>query len=138
MGGATALLLQPRKRRKASQSVAAAVLGALLADHGLKAPFRRRRPPAAWFAHGSDSSFPSGHSMAAAAVPATVGYVLSREGLITAGGGTSLALVPPLAVGALRLYLRKHWLSDVLAGWTAGLAIAATAVAWYEWPEQAP
>jgi len=70
--------------------------------------------------------------VAACAVPAVLGYTLARERLIPPAGGTALAVAPPLVVGATRLYLRKHWATDVLAGWMAGLAIAAAAAAWYE------
>lgn len=131
-GGLAAAWLERDRRREAAEAILGTALLATLADPVLKAPFRRRRPPEMWLAKGSDSSFPSGHSMAACAVPAVLGYTLARERLIPPAGGTALAVAPPLVVGATRLYLRKHWATDVLAGWMAGLAIAAAAAAWYE------
>jgi len=131
-GGLAATWLERDRRREAAEAILGTALLATLADPVLKAPFRRRRPPEMWLAKGSDSSFPSGHSMAACAVPAVLGYTLARERLIPPAGGTALAVAPPLVVGATRLYLRKHWATDVLAGWMAGLAIAAAAAAWYE------
>ena len=131
-GWLAAAWLERDRRREAAEAILGTALLATLADPVLKAPFRRRRPPEMWLAKGSDSSFPSGHSMAACAVPAVLGYTLARERLIPPAGGTALAVAPPLVVGATRLYLRKHWATDVLAGWMAGLAIAAAAAAWYE------
>ncbi len=131
-GSIVALLLRAKRRREASDSVLASAALASLADPGLKAPFRRRRPPEMWLAKGSDSSFPSGHSMSACAVPTIVAYVLARERLISPSTGVALATIPALGVGVTRLYLRKHWATDVLAGWAAGLALASGAAAWYE------
>ena len=131
-GAVLALLLRAEKRREASDSVLASAALASLADPALKAPFRRRRPPEMWLAKSSRSSFPSGHSMSACAVPLTVAYVLARERLISPATAMALATIPPLGVGVSRLYLRKHWATDVLAGWAAGLALAGGAAAWYE------
>jgi len=122
-GSIVALLLRAKRRREASDSILASAALASLADPGLKAPFRRRRPPEMWLAKGSDSSFPSGHSMSACAVPTIVAYVLARERLISPATGVALATIPALGVGVTRLYLRKHWATDVLAGWAAGLAL---------------
>ncbi len=131
-GSVVGLLLRATKRREASDSVLASSALASLADPALKAPFRRRRPPEMWLSKSSDSSFPSGHSMSACAVPAILSYVLARERLISPAGAIALATIPPLGVGMTRLYLRKHWATDVLAGWAAGLALAGGAAAWYE------
>jgi len=130
-GVAAALLFEGTRHEAAEATLAAAALGAL-GDHVLKAPFRRRRPPESWFAKGSDSSFPSGHSMAACAVPVILGYTLSRERLVPSAGGVAIAVVPPVIVGGARLFVRKHWATDVVAGWAAGLAVAGIAAAWYE------
>ncbi|PYQ38952.1 MAG: hypothetical protein DMF77_22910 [Acidobacteria bacterium] len=131
-GSVVALLLRAKRRREASDSVLASSALASLADPALKASFRRRRPPEMWLSRSSDSSFPSGHSMSACAVPAILSYVLARERLISPAGAMALATIPPLGVGITRLYLHKHWATDVLAGWAAGLAFAGGAAAWYE------
>jgi membrane-associated phospholipid phosphatase len=131
-GGAAAALLYEDGRHEAAEAMlATAALGAL-GDHVLKAPFRRRRPPESWFGNGWDSSFPSGHSMAACAVPAVLGYTLFRERMVPPAGGVAMAVIPPVIVGGARLFVRKHWATDVVAGWAAGLAAAGVAAAWYE------
>jgi membrane-associated phospholipid phosphatase len=68
--------------------------------------------------------FPSGHTTGAAAEALTAAYVLRRSGEISTPVAIAIALVP--IVGALnRLYRDRHWTSDILAGLSAGTAIAA-------------
>lgn len=83
-------------------------------------------------------SFPSGHSLELAALALTAGYVVVRERLAPAAIAVPLALAVPVASGAGRLYLDRHWGSDVIGGWMAGLALASWCAAAYELvPERA-
>jgi undecaprenyl-diphosphatase len=43
-----------------------------------------------------------------------------------------VALAVPVASGIGRLYLDRHWSSDVVAGWLAGLSVAAACAGVYE------
>lgn len=72
-------------------------------------------------------SFPSGHAMASAIVYLTIAAVLARlfsqrrMKLYLLGVGAGIALV----VGVSRVYCGVHYPSDVVAGWSAGVAWAS-------------
>ena len=73
------------------------------------------------------SSFPSAHAMVSMLAWLTLAAVLVRfvahdrtRTLVVAG-----AVVLSVLIGASRVYLGVHWPSDVLAGWSAGLAWAS-------------
>lgn len=77
------------------------------------------------------AAFPSGHSLNTAALMALlVGFVLiSAASRAARAGAVAAALVVTAAVGASRVYLGYHRLTEVLAGWALGLAWAcATAL----------
>jgi len=71
-------------------------------------------------------SFPSGHAMMSAVIYLTLGTLLAqlcsrwRERIYV----VSVAVVLAAIVGLTRLYLGVHYPSDVLAGWSLGLAWA--------------
>jgi undecaprenyl-diphosphatase len=98
----------------------------------LKASFQRPRPDiitrlgeAGWY------SYPSGHSMMAPVIW-TFGFLLlarAVERRLAKSILTAIALIAPVAIGASRLYLGVHYPSDVLAGFSVGIAWAL----WW-WP----
>jgi membrane protein DedA with SNARE-associated domain/membrane-associated phospholipid phosphatase len=93
--------------------------------HVTKAAVDRPRPARA-LVEADGSSFPSGHAAYAIAWIA-VAVVLSRvlPTLASRFAFVTVAIVIAAAVGLTRLYLRVHFLSDVLAGWGGAAAIFA-------------
>lgn len=121
-----------RKQRAVAVWVLAASLTGTAAQQGIKAAVGRARPD--WerpvdSAHFS--SFPSGHAMTAALSCALLLWLLRREGVrgLPAALAAGVAAVSVAGAGFTRLYLGVHWLSDVLAGWLLGFALAGLAVA---------
>ena len=110
---------------------------ASLASTTAKALFDRDRPPAVVHATTVTlAAFPSGHATDAAAfflgAALTLALTITRsvrvQGLLIATGLLLAGLV-----GVSRLVLGVHWLSDVVAGWALGSAVAITVVVglWY-------
>jgi membrane-associated phospholipid phosphatase len=130
-GGACAYLLIRRQPRNAVLPVLA-LLGAQLLGWSLKALFARPRPTfddplatADWF------SFPSGHAMSSAALYGALASVFAdrpASGRTRAAGLGGAGLLVA-AIGFSRLYLGVHYLTDVLAGYSAGLALLLLAIA---------
>ncbi|WP_339898055.1 phosphatase PAP2 family protein [uncultured Gilvimarinus sp.] len=111
------------QRRRLALVVLVASLGSLGANTLLKDSYERDRPDLV--PHGAEvytASFPSGHSMVAAATYLTLGALLARAEKRRRLKAYYLlvALTITLLVGISRVYLGVHWPTDVLAGWTAG------------------
>jgi membrane-associated phospholipid phosphatase len=119
------VLLWRRRERTDAVFLALAFVGAQVLSNGMKLGFRRERPFFADpLATESTFSFPSGHALVSLAVYGALALLLARR--LRSNGqrallfaGTALLVV---AIGFSRLYLGVHFLSDVLAGFAAGLA----------------
>lgn len=146
LGAVAAVVLVRRGGRKASAAVLCVLLAVTLADTAtgrLKDAFCRTRPlnslPLAWLQEDGKwrqrpadfspppedcgSSFPSGH--------ATNTMALAVAVLLLRAGRSRWILVLPLLTGWSRVYLGKHFPSDVMAGWVVGAAAAT--LAWALW-----
>lgn len=121
----TIAYLVARSSRRSAGLVALAIVGGEVLTPGLKAGLERRRPFFADpLASESSPSFPSGHATVSLAVYGVLAYLASRRLGNSAAGRVVLAgaVALVLTIGFSRLYLGVHFLSDVLAGLSAGLA----------------
>ena len=97
--------------------------GVLLINNGLKLLIMRERPPGAALVHPSGSSFPSGHSAAAAACWLAIALVVGRWVRPRFRPYISAAAVGiACMVATSRALLGVHWLTDVIAGVFVGWA----------------
>jgi undecaprenyl-diphosphatase len=102
-------------------------LGGALLSSVLKFFFGRERPDATLHLVTVHSlSFPSGHAMLSAVVYLTLGALLAQvvPRRLDKMYFIIVALVLTLLIGLSRVYLGVHYPTDVLAGWSVGLAWA--------------
>lgn len=107
---------------------AAALAAGPLASTVLKRVVGRVRPPSELAViTPTDPSFPSGHATGSAALAVVLAALVLRSGAARSRRARLLvvaaAAVYAGAVGASRLYLGAHWLTDVLAGEALGAAV---------------
>lgn len=116
-----------------------AALGtASLANSALKCSFIRVRPTSEPWPPGvfgcDQFAFPSGHAMESMALYGLLILWVTATGLrgstLVATAGLTMV---PAAAGLSRVALGVHWMSDVIGGWLAGLAVASLLVFLWEW-----
>lgn len=97
-----------------------------LLNHSIKGMILRPRPPA-WehLVAVQGYSFPSGHSCSSLVFYFIVGYTINHldfkhPALRRLG---YLFYICPFLIGISRIYLRVHYPSDVLAGWSLGIFV---------------
>lgn len=123
VAAAAAFVFLRRGRPNDAALVLLALGGAGLLNALLKLAFQRPRPELA-FVELDTYSFPSGHAAASAATFLAFAFLAAKHvrGLRRRGGIILAALAAAAAVAFSRLYLGAHYLSDVLAGSSLGLA----------------
>ena len=76
------------------------------------------------------TGFPSGHAFRAAFVFGWVGQKLESVNARWAGSAKILCGVMIALVGVSRLYLNRHWATDVLGSWLVALLVLSIAKSW--------
>lgn len=122
-----ALLLAALRRRRDAWLLVAAFVADEISSAALKLAIHRHRPPFATIPLPASFSFPSGHTSGAFTVYVLVALLVgarlprAARALLVAA-----ALAWAAAIGATRVLLGVHYLTDVLAGACLGLALVAT------------
>lgn len=93
--------------------------------------YERARPPLP-LVETSSFSFPSGHAVAGAAIAVSLVIVLVPAGPQRRNLEIAAAIFAVL-MAMSRVYLRAHWLSDVAAGASLGIAVAITSATVVHW-----
>ncbi|MEH1840547.1 MAG: phosphatase PAP2 family protein [Nostoc sp.] len=109
-------------RRREATILGIAGVGATLLNCLMKLLFGRARP-ALWkhIIKVGQHSFPSGHAMVSIVIYGFIGYILAKQFPEWRFWIYDLTIVLIAAIGLSRLYLGVHWLTDVTAGYAAGL-----------------
>ncbi len=110
--------------------------GGALLNGALKLVFHRARPTYAVEFQAVSWSFPSGHAMDSLIVYGLFAYWLGARHreyrrLLYLGAAALVA-----AIGYARLYLGVHFLSDVIAGFSAGLVWLSVCITGYQFAER--
>jgi membrane-associated phospholipid phosphatase len=110
-----------RRSREVFAFVAAIGVGELVLNNVLKVIVHRDRPSVLRLVVVHGYSFPSGHTVAAAACWMGIALVLGRDKsrLVRASLAAGAALIA-VSVATSRALLGVHWLSDVIAGLAIG------------------
>lgn len=125
-----------RRRFRALVLILAATISGVLFSDAMKSLVARDRPQVVpHLVEESSMSFPSGHSMMSSVVYLTLGALLAqtlarrREKFYI----IAVAIFLTGLVGISRVYLGVHYPTDVVAGWSAGVAWALLfwGIAWW-------
>ena len=117
-----------RRGRRGGATITKAAFAGWLALRLSRLVIHRPRPPRPRHRRPkSESTFPSGHTTGVTALALVAAQVLRDERILTTTQAAALGIGWPLVTGLNRVYVREHWLTDILGGLALGIS-AATAV----------
>lgn len=131
LAAAIAKYVEHRGSREGSRAINLASSVAATASKTFDWLLTHRKPPPGRH-EPREPSYPSGHTMETAAVALVCAYVLWREGLADGHIAFPIAAAIPLLEGGGRLFLDRHWMTDVVGGLLGGITVAAVCAAGYE------
>jgi membrane protein DedA with SNARE-associated domain/membrane-associated phospholipid phosphatase len=126
-----AFYLVRRRDWRAGAKLSVTLAGAIVLYDIVKAAVGRARPPStAWIGHYTGGAFTSGHATQTVAFYGMLALIVGAGRSTRTRGWLWLgAALIALLVGASRIYLGAHWLSDVLGGYALGATWLAVVVA---------
>lgn len=121
--GIIAYYLFVNKHKWYSIKVPAIAISSLLLMFGLKRLFARQRPEGQLLEAATNFSYPSGHALMSVTFYGLIAYIAwhSVKNKTLRWGIILLLILWILIVGASRIYLRRHYYSDVVAGFAIGV-----------------
>jgi undecaprenyl-diphosphatase len=129
-----AVILIRKQQKKEAFLLSFNTVGLCLFNMALKQVFRRPRPLGLRIIKVSGYSFPSGHAMTFMGFSILIIYYLltgvrkKRPAILA----SVLIFIYAIFVGISRVYLGVHFLSDVFAGWFAGILWSSTSIVIYK------
>lgn len=129
LGGAA--LLARRDHREAAATLAASSIVAAIASPLLDRVHELRKPPPGK-GDPNAQSFPSGHALETTTVSLVAAWILARERIAPASAVAPAAVAASAISGLGRLVLDRHWTTDSIAGYLAGIALGSACAAGYE------
>lgn len=125
------IFLYVKKRYKQVYFVLIALIGGTIINQGIKFIVQRPRPDIP--DQLTSYSFPSGHSMLSMIYLMTLAYILtSGRKSVHKKWAFCVALILTICVGLSRVAGSRHFMIDVLGGWSLGFAFFMLVVFWYK------
>ncbi|WP_010307390.1 phosphatase PAP2 family protein [Kurthia senegalensis] len=125
------IFLYMKKRYRQVYFVLFALIGGTIINQGIKFIVQRPRPTIP--EQLTSYSFPSGHSMLSMIYLMTLAYVLTTgRNAVHKKWAFCVALVLTILVGLSRVAGSRHFMTDVLGGWSLGFACFMAVVFWYQ------
>ncbi|MGI8599466.1 MAG: phosphatase PAP2 family protein, partial [Chitinophagaceae bacterium] len=119
-----------KKNWKRAIEIAVIGLGGFVINYFMKLSFQRQRPPDPLIEPLQNFSFPSGHATSGFIFYGLLVYLLWKSKLkqVYKYIFSSVLIIIAIIIGFSRIYLRLHYLSDVVAGFCIGFAWLAVAI----------
>ena len=130
-----ALVLLARRDWRHLVMIAVTAGGGALLNLALKSAFHRARPSFAAEFPVTSSSFPSGHAMDSLIGYGLLAYWLGSRFPRTQRSINAVVVALVALIGFARIYLGVHYLSDVIAGYSAGFIWLMVSITGYRFAE---